>query len=335
MLNPMRSFPDVALMKRILIIKLGALGDVVMATPLIDAIMRHHADCAVTLLTTPAFAPLFASWPGLVVEAGARRGWRRQVALLRWLRRQRFERVYDLQANDRSGLWCALSGIGERVGNHARYPYNLHPATPWRGQSHIYARLCEVLAAAGVAVTATVPLLPADTATREHVQQWIFDNGLDERRAVLLHAGASAARPRKRWPHFAQLAQRLRGAGLTPVWLGGLAERELNATLLRPGDIDATAAFDILALAEIGRRARFAVTNDSGPMHVLAAASIPVFGLFGPSDWRRNHALGQAAHVIACVEELASYHGQRTADDLDALGVDIVWKRLCEAGVVT
>ena len=118
------------------------------------------------------------------------------------------------------------------------------------------------------------------------------------------------------------------------MWLGAAAERDLNASLAAPGDVDASGAFDILALAEVGRRAAFAVTNDSGPMHVLAAAGIPVFGLFGPSDWRRNHALGQAGHVIAAVELLADYRGRRTADCLGELDVDLVWTRLAASGVV-
>jgi ADP-heptose:LPS heptosyltransferase len=67
------------------------------------------------------------------------------------------------------------------------------------------------------------------------------------------------------------------------------------------------------------------VTNDSGPMHALSAAGIPVFGLFGPSDWRRNHALGQAQHVIAC---------DAHDSNLAALSVDAVWSRLAAAGVL-
>jgi ADP-heptose:LPS heptosyltransferase len=69
-------------------------------------------------------------------------------------------------------------------------------------------------------------------------------------------------------------------------------------------------------------------------MHVLAAAGIPVFGVFGPSDWRRNHALGQAGQVIAGVELLPQYHGRRTADCLEDLDVERVWSRLVAAEVI-
>jgi ADP-heptose:LPS heptosyltransferase len=321
-------------MNSILVIKLGALGDVVMATPLLEAIMLHHADAAVTLLTTPAFAPIFAAWPALAVHGTPRRGFKNMVALSAWIRRQRFSRIYDLQGNDRSALLCALSGAAERVGNHTRYPYTHYPTERWHGQSHIFERLCAVLAAAGVTVTARTPLLPADATTHARVLAWLANHALEPRHFVLLHAGASALRPDKRWPHFAALAGRLRAAGLRVVWLGAAPERTLNAALATASDIDATGLFDIIALAELGRHARCAVTNDSGPMHVLAAAGIPVFGLFGPSDWRRNHALGQAKRVIACVEHVPDYRGQRTGDCLALLDVDQVWAALEREGVL-
>jgi ADP-heptose:LPS heptosyltransferase len=119
------------------------------------------------------------------------------------------------------------------------------------------------------------------------------------------------------------------------VWIGAGPDCGTNAALTRSaGGIDASDAFGIAALAELGRRARFAVTNDSGPMHVLAAANVAVFGLFGPSDWRRNHALGQRANVIACVECCPEYSGLRTADCLDRLSVDMVWQRLDASALV-
>lgn len=319
---------------KVLVIKLGALGDVVMATPLLEAIARHHAADELSLLTTPAFAPLFADWPRYRVTAFARHGWGNNFAVLRWLRRERFDRIYDLQANDRTALWCALSGSRERVGNHNRFPYTHHPLDAWRGQSHVFDRMRAVLASAGIDEVGTRPLLPCGEDARRKVARWCETHGLQRERLVLVHAGASPKRPEKIWPHFAALATRLLDGGLQVVWLGAAPDRERNRQLAQRGGIDASEAFSLSELAELGRHARFAVTNDSGPMHVLSGAGVPVFGLFGPSDWRRNHALGQAQHVIACVEHDPQYAGQRAADCLASLSVDLVWSRLQAAGVL-
>jgi ADP-heptose:LPS heptosyltransferase len=319
----------------ILIIKLGALGDVVMATPLIEAIRQHHHDATCHLLTTPAFAPIFAAWPALEVTALPRRGWRNMLHALRFVRALDCAVIYDLQGNDRSALWCAASGARIRVGNHTRFPYTHHPREPWTGQVHIFTRMREVLAAAGITAVGEVPRLPLTDAAKLRVQHWRAGYQLAPGNFALLHAGASATRAEKRWPYFSALGRRLNEAGITPVWIGAEAEREDNRKLrAHAGGIDAAGEFSITELAELGRGARFAVTNDSGPMHVLAAAEIPVFGLFGPSDWRRNHALGQAANVIACVETCAEFAGARTAPCLDRIPVELVWQRLAGRGLV-
>lgn len=318
---------------RVLVIKLGALGDVVMATALIDAIARAHPAAALWLLTTPAFAPLFEAWPRLAVTAIPRRGWRAGLAALRFVRAQRFDRVYDLQGNDRSGILCALSGSPMRIGNHCRFPYTHHPPEPWRGQCHIFERMNAVLASAGVAPAAPRPVLPATEDERAGVAAWLAGHGLGTGSFAALHAGASGLRQEKCWPHYGELAARIEGAGLRVVWVGAAPDAARNASLAARCGIDATGAFSIPGLARLAGHARFAVTNDSGPMHVMAAAGIPIYGLFGPSDWRRNHALGQAANVIACVEHVPAFRGARVGDCLAALEAGVVWERLVADGM--
>ena len=321
-------------MHRVLIIKLGALGDVVMATPLVEAIQKFHPQADIHLLTTPAFMPLFNTWAGLEHMSFPRRGWLYNADVVRWLRRGGFDRIYDLQGNDRTGLWCALSGAPERVGNHNRYPYTHHPPSRWRGQCHIFDRMVEVLASAGVSEVGRLPSLPCEVGETQHVEHWLDQKNLESQRIAVLHAGASAKRPAKIWPHFTRLALRLAARGLSVVWIGGEADRESNAVGAAQTGIDATGEFEIAEIAVLGRHARFAVTNDSGPMHILSASGIPVFGLFGPSDWRRNHALGQAERAIACVDYATEFKGEPLADCLASVTVDDVWARLAAEDLV-
>lgn len=285
-------------MTRILIIKLGALGDVIMATSPVDRIVKHHVNDEVELLTVPAFASLFEGWAGLEIKALPRKGMRSFFNMLKWIRKQRFQRVYDLQSNDRSGLLCALSGIPERVGNHPCFPYTHHPPDPWRGQCHIYERSLQLLAAAGIEAEPGPPILPPATGTGDRVDAWLQQHGLKDGGFVIMHAGASRNHPEKRWPGFAMLAEKVAGAGMTVVWIGTEEDAALNRSLAEQHGMDATGEFSVLELAELGRHAAFAVTNDSGPMHILSASGIPVYGLFGPTNWRRNHAIGQKDNVI-------------------------------------
>ena len=270
-----------------------------MATGLVERILRHHAPWRCILLTSPPYGELFAARPGLELKTFDRSSLRSTLATALWIRRQKFLRVYDLQSNDRTGVMCGLSGIPERVGNHPRFPYNLHPESRYAGQCHIHDRMLEVLEAAGVSADKVVPCLYPSAADRDKVDAWLQERNLTDRKLVIMHAGASARRPEKRWPCFRELAESLAGRGYSTVWVGGEDDRNANAGLARASGVDASAAFSFLQLVALTSHARFAVTNDSGPMHLLACGSIPVYGLFGPTDWRRSHAVGQRDRVLS------------------------------------
>jgi ADP-heptose:LPS heptosyltransferase len=104
---------------------------------------------------------------------------------------------------------------------------------------------------------------------------------LPDRFAVLV-PGASPTRPAKRWPvaGFAELAA---GLGLPPVIIGTKGEAPLAAAIraARPDAIDLSGRTALTDIAAIGRRAGFAVGNDTGPMHLLAACGCPGLTLFG------------------------------------------------------
>jgi ADP-heptose:LPS heptosyltransferase len=317
-------------MPGILIIKLGALGDILIAAPLVRRIVDCHAGESICVLTSDEYRDIFAGWPGISVQSFPRRGAGAMVRALRWIRRGRFRRIFDLQSNDHSALLCAFSGVRERVGNHPRFPYSHHPAAPWTGAGHIFDRWREVLSSAGIEPGPVEAWLPISAAEHSQAQLWVREHGLTPRAFAILHAGTSPAHPEKRWPHFSTAATEIRAAGVEVVWAGGRGDRELNLALSRHGGIDASAAFSLTGLAALGTLARFAITNDSAPMHALACAGIPVFGLFGPTNWHRNHAIGQAGNVIAAGADAAEFQPAALLD----LPVSVVLARLRSAGVL-
>ncbi|TQV62872.1 MAG: glycosyltransferase family 9 protein [Halothiobacillaceae bacterium] len=121
-------------MKRILIIRLSAIGDVVFASPIIEALRRTHPDAHIAWLAEPAVADLLRHhpmldevivWPkGEWKRLWRARAWRelahRVRALVRELRQRRFDTVLDLQGLLKSGVWAWLSGAHRRVGLGSR-----------------------------------------------------------------------------------------------------------------------------------------------------------------------------------------------------------------------
>jgi ADP-heptose:LPS heptosyltransferase len=269
---------------RILVIKLGALGDIVLALGPFAAIRRDHADASITLLTTRPYADFLAPsgyfddiWvddrPALFQPA---RWW----ALRRRLRGGRFDRVYDLQTSDRSGWYFRLMGPGVRPRWSGIVRGSSHPhANPERDFMHSIDRQNEQLTMAGIA---DVPDADLSWANAD-----IGRFGLAGR-FCLLAPGGAAHRPAKRWPaaHYGALAGRLAAGGIQPVILGTAEEAGLAAAIRGICDraIDLTGRTGLADIAALARSAAGAVGNDTGPMHMIAAAGCPAVVLFSAAS---------------------------------------------------
>lgn len=286
-------------MSKILIIKLGALGDVVMASSLIKQIQAFHSQDQIYLLTSNAFVDLFIYWENLKVIAFPRKGIIATIKTICWIRNNKFLRLYDLQSNDRTRLLTALSGISQRVGNHPAFPYNIHPPDKYTGQKHIYSRMLDVLTSAGIKPAHVPPELPSSKKEKEKIAGWFKDKNIEQKKFVIIHAGSSPKHPEKRWPYYKELAKKLEMSGYKIVFIGSEADKDFNKLLSADTGIDASGEFSIIEIAELGSHACFAITNDSGPMHVLSCSGIPVYSFFGPTNWKRNHSVGQEKNVFS------------------------------------
>jgi lipopolysaccharide heptosyltransferase I len=314
---------------KILIIKLGALGDIISSTAIINQICQHHADEDIYLLTSSTYKNLFANFKKLNVNAFKHKGILNTLKTVFWLRKNKFARIYDLQSNDRTTIYCALSGSPFRAGNHPRFPYHKHPDTKYIGECHSFDRLNLILKSINIEKAKPLPYLPVPNETISEVTNWLKKYELDTKPFVLLHAGSSPQHQNKRWPYFADLALKLNDT-YNIIWIGGDDDKEINEKLSKQIGIDATNAFNILGLTELGRRANFAVTNDSAPMHILSCSQIPVFGLFGPTYSRRTHALGQLDNVITTDGNIAKNDIDFKPQDISKISVDMVLNKLKE-----
>lgn len=284
--------------RNILIIKLGALGDVVLSVPQLLRLVKAHAGDRITLLTAPAHVEVVADLP-LQVVAFQRKGFVEMLRVVRWLLGQHFDVVYDLQGSLRSRVMTLLTQAGKRVGRNPGIAYT-HTPPSMSDSVHAFDRLNDLLEAGGVAAASPALQLPVSATVTSRVAGWLQQQGLDSRRLVPVHAGSSRQWPAKRWDeaHYQALATILAARGFVVIWIGGEDERALNSRLACHAGVDATGAFSFAELRALAGHAAFAVTNDSGPMHVLSAAGLPVYAFFGPTDWQRSHALGQGSRVL-------------------------------------
>ncbi|HEY5802320.1 MAG TPA: glycosyltransferase family 9 protein [Lysobacter sp.] len=257
----------------ILVIRQGAFGDLVQADGALRDIRAHHPDAHVSLLVAPQFRRLMERCPHvdeLIVDPRA--SWLRvdrNLELLRRLRERGFAHVYDLQGSQRTRLYRRL----------------LPPGLPWHrkdngGASGVpdrtaYARL---LAQAGVA--AAHADAPDVSWMADDVSALLAASGIGPGYVVLI-PGSSAQHVHKRWPGYAQLAQRLIDGGRQVVVAPGPDELQLARTLPCEVLLGPTGFLDWFALAGVLARAAFVVGNDTGPTHLAACLGTPGLALFG------------------------------------------------------
>jgi ADP-heptose:LPS heptosyltransferase len=192
--------------------------------------------------------------------------------LRRILAAGRFGRVYDLQTSTRSSRYFYLLPPRRRPDwSGIAFGCSLPDRNPIRNRVHDVDRQQEQLRQAGLTEfpVADLSWLHGD-ADRFHLPQDI----------ALLVPGSSPNRLAKRWPaeRFAALAHALVRRGITPVVLGTAQENVLGAAI--PDAVDLTGQTSFGDLAELARRAHFAVGNDTGPMHLIATAGCPAVTLF-------------------------------------------------------
>jgi ADP-heptose:LPS heptosyltransferase len=280
----------------ILVIKLSALGDFVLAFPAMAAIRAAHAQARITLLTTSPFVPLAlaSSWFDHVEIDRRPEVWN-FLGLLRLRQQLRgFDLVYDLQTSGRSSRYFSLAGrpAWSGIAKGCSLPH----ADPNRMFQHSRERLEGQLHDAGIFA------LPAPDLSWAKADIAKFN--LPERYAVLV-PGAAPHRPEKRWPvqNFAALAQML---DMPVAVVGGSAEERKMAAEI--GGMDLTGRTSLLELAAIMAHAELAIGNDTGPMHLAAALGTKSVVLFSSASDPKLTAPrypGGGWPVILCESHLA------------------------------
>jgi ADP-heptose:LPS heptosyltransferase len=260
-------------MTRILVIRLGAIGDFCNSFAAFAAIRAYHADATITLLTTAPFVALALDSPWFdQVRVDTRPGWLDLPGLLQLRAKLRgHDIVYDLQTSRRTSRYFWLAGRPPWSGIAAGCAFP--DDNPARGALPTVARQRAQLARAGV--PPAVPDL-----------SWLVGRGptLEKPYALLVPGTSSAHGGAKQWPadRFADIATVLAARGITPVAIG--SERDATtAALIRafcPAVVDLTGKTDLRALADLARNATVAIGGDTGPIHLAGVMGCPTVALF-------------------------------------------------------
>jgi lipopolysaccharide heptosyltransferase I len=324
--------------RRILLIKLSAVGDVVHTIPVLNKLRQRYPSAQIDWLVTPAIAELLRHNPAIsnVIEF-ARDDWSRPWTLTPFfnytrlaakLRANAYDLVVDMHGQFRTAVFVLASGAPVRIG-FDRPRASVWEASPrsfpaearkhaWQGARegswlaythHIPVPTLDVHAVdryLGVGPMLGLDAGPPDfsfpipQAASASVEGLLRNRGLAG--APLLTMAPGTIWETKHWGSgkYAEVARHFLRKGFAVALMGSRRERVVceEVARLAPGAVDIAGETTLTELAALIRRSAISVTNDSGPMHLAVALDRPVVSVFGPTDPVWIGPYGRAGAVL-------------------------------------
>jgi len=342
--------------KRLLIVRLGAMGDVIHTLPAVHALRQAFPQAFIGWLIEERWAELLCA-PGSP-RRGPRSSLRplvdevHSVNLKAWgesafsvstlqrvatvwndVREAHYDAAVDLQGAIRSAVLARWSGVCVVYG--AAEPREA-PASLWYARRvvahgrHVVEQnlsIAKALVEHEIKRVEDIPFdipLPCDPQTEARIEEGLAQHGV--RDFAILNPGAGWGA--KRWPaeRYGEVARKLAEAGITPMVNYGPGEQDLfREVLAASGGRARPTKGTVSELIALTRRARLFIGGDTGPLHLAAALRVPVVAIFGPTDPARNGPYGTRSIVLRSAESVTS-HARRAAPDegLLAIGSDEV-----------
>jgi len=259
--------------KKILIIKHGALGDLINAMGAFAEIRKNHPQAHITLLTSPTYANLMSEtgyFDDIISDPRSRNPlatWKIRARLLK----MKVDRVYDLQNSDRTAFYFKLLGFKKRPEWSGVAPGCSHPQRRKdRKKLHAFVRFADQLKIAGLDLKGQDELFPNLSWLKRDVSHLDFP-----KKAVLLIPGSSLKGAYKRWPaeKYAELALWLKEKGINPVLLGGPDDVNVVNRIVEifPTIHNLSQKINFFEIGVLASKALATIGNDTGPIHLAAA----------------------------------------------------------------
>lgn len=276
---------------KILVIQTAFIGDVILLTPLLSAIKQQYPGHRLDVLVIPACVAILENNPQMdriisYDKRGRQKGWQGFLTLARQLAAEHYDLVICPHRSARSALLTRWSKAATRIGfDKNSLSWCFTHIVRYESARHEIDRNLDLLSALGIALPRQRPAVYPDEQDVQAVAQ--LTAPLDKNRPWAALAPGSVW-PTKRWPerHYQKLAQLLLNDGWGVFLIGGREDQPLCNRIAGTGHrylVDASGRLSLRASAELLRRCRWLVANDSAPLHLASAMNTPTIALFGPT----------------------------------------------------
>jgi 3-deoxy-D-manno-octulosonic-acid transferase/heptosyltransferase-1 len=307
--------------KRILIIKLSAIGDVVHTIPFLEVVRNHFRDYRIDWLVEEEAAKIIEGHEALDrLIISFRKSWQKRAmkgrerwkvpgemfSFLRQLRSVEYDIIIDLQGLFKSGLLAGISkgkrkiaSTGGREGSAFFLTETPHPVDFNRHALERYLQLAESLGCKTNDWKGEIPIRETDKTA---VKRMLKENAVRISRLI-------AVNPMARWEtklwdpeKFSRLSDRLiKESSCDIIFTGSQKDRRVIDGMMASMDekaLNLSGLTNLKELAYLYSKSRLLISTDTGPMHMAAAMGCPVVALFGPTAPRRTGPYGNGHRVI-------------------------------------
>lgn len=333
----LKVYEEVLKSPKVLVIKLSALGDIILSSPSLRTLKQAYPNSEMILLVQDAYQSVAADCPYLEgkITCSKKTGLKAFLKILHEIRLRRFDLLIDLQNNKKSHLLGFLSAIPKRVG-YARqgrgflltHKISYHKDTgPVESQNRLLGLL-------GLKIQDNHLEMWTSLNHQRWVENFLREQGVTEK--DILIALFPFSNPRwqtKRWgiENFRKLAQEMHDRlNAIPVFIGGKEDQEEGRKMMegfRFRHLDLIGKIDIGTLAELLKKCRVWVGGDSAPLHIAAGVRTPVIAFFGPTDPQRHAPPGDVkvlTYPIFCAPCYSPICKIQTHDCLEKVSVEQV-----------
>ncbi len=276
---------------KVVVIRFSSLGDLALMIPMLNAIKRGVDDCTLHVVTKEEFKELLERVDCIDRLLTIGEGSLPELySLFKRLKREKYDVVIDAHNVARSKVLyhfldapvkLQLKKESVRKSLLIYFKINLH-----RGKTGLYDRYMHLARSLVPDVEDTDVELISDDDELQMIERIFKENDLQENRLVAIAPGARWKT--KLWPdeYFAELVMRLKDEGLTPVLVGGENDTEICKRIRTRShrDLpDLSGRLSVLGTAQLLKRSRVLVTNDSAPLHLAELVGTPVVAMYGPT----------------------------------------------------
>lgn len=298
--------------KRILVVKLDHIGDVLLATPVFSNLRRAYPDAEIHALTGswsriilenhPDVSKVFEYNSPMFCRSGHPTSLRKTIQLYRELRQSNYDLLIELRGDWRFVIFALLRFTTRRINRASLQLANKFGSRSFSGP-HETIRNLDVLEQAGI----STPIQNTTFAVKAEDKKWSSDffksRQIDgESPIIAIHPGSPI--PQKRWltERYAELADWLIAQKQAKILFVGVKDEipiisEIQDQM-QGESVNIAGETNVPQLASILLKSNIFIGNDSGPMHLAAAVGTHTIGLFGPGDPERFAPVGEKCLTI-------------------------------------